>query len=284
MYTRQVSAHEGGDFAAARVELEPLAAAGDARAWLLLGRMHAAGQGVLQDYVRAHVLFNLAAAAGADGAAAARDELANRMTPEQVAEAQHLAAAWSAAPAAGGTAIAVADAEAAPAPPGLGGQELVDLQWQLALHGYDPGPADGRAGPRTVAAVRHYQADAGLAVDGQPSRSLLDHLQFTVPAVRNSAATTPASGPRHATPVRDRLPGPLDSLDPGLRRIYVVGIQEGLAARGYRPGPIDGVAGARTRAAIRRYQSDVGLPVDGQPSPALLNHLKFVGGQVAVEY
>src|SRR5690606_23697652 len=110
--------------------------------------------------------------------------------------------------------------------------------------------------------------------------ALLDHLQFTVPAVRNAAAAAEAprrvaaSGPAAA-------PGPFDTADAGLRQIYVAGIQEALRMRGYDPGVVDGVAGPRTRGAIRRYQSAVGLPADGQPSPALLNHLKFVGGQVA---
>lgn len=280
-YYNAVTAFDRGEFATARAELEPLVAAGDPRAQLLLGRMYADGKGVVQDYVRAHQLLNLAAAAGLEGASAACDELAARMTAEQVAEAQRLAAAVAVAPASGTSTEAVAadgaaTAETAPEPPPLDPQGLVDLQWQLAVHGYDPGPADGSAGPRTTAAIRHYQADAGLAVDGLPSRALLDHLQFTVPAVRNAAA------PRQAVTRQATVPGPLDSLNAGLKRAYVLGIQQALATRGYDPGPGDGIAGQRTRAAIRRYQEDAGLPVDGQPSPALLNHLKFVGGRVAV--
>jgi peptidoglycan hydrolase-like protein with peptidoglycan-binding domain len=301
-YYEAVTAYELGNHAAAGVELEPLAAAGDPRAQLLLGRMYAAGQGVLQDYVRAHVLFNLAAATGMKGAAEAREELAARMTAGQIAEAQQQAAAGVVAPpvelgtvvpAAGEPtpgqpaplpAVAPALTQEAPMPeaPPLARQALVDLQWQLALHGYDPGPADGNPGPRTTAAIRHYQADAALPVDGAPTQALLDHLQYTVPAVRNAAAPVPVV--RRATVAQPVLPGPLDSLDPGLRRIYVVGIQEELELRGYDPGPVDGVAGGRTRAAIRRYQAAAGLPVDGQPSPGLLNHLKFVGGQVATGF
>lgn len=292
-YYNAVTAFDRGEYAAARAELEPLVAAGDPRAQFLLGRMYADGKGVVQDYVAAHRLLNLAAAAGLDGASAARDELAARMTPDQVAEAQRQAAGAALPPLAGpplaaplpapastATAAAQVAAPVVPNAPGLlEGQGLVDLQWQLALHGYDPGPADGRIGPGTVTAIRHYQADAGLAVDGRPTRALLDHLQFTVPAVRNAAAQ-PVSSP---SPPRQAavLPGPLDQLDVGLKRAYVVGIQQALEARGYRPGPADGVAGQRTRAAIRRYQSDAGLPVDGQPTPELLNRLKFVGGRVA---
>ena len=40
------------------------------------------------------------------------------------------------------------------------------LQWMLSAAGYDCGKADGIAGVKTVAAVRAYQQDHGLAVDG----------------------------------------------------------------------------------------------------------------------
>lgn len=295
-YYEAVTAYETGNYAAARSELEPLAEAGDPRAQLLLGRMYAAGQGVVQDYVRAHVLFNLAAAQGMTGAAEAREELARVMTAGQIAEAQRLAAAQGATipasiePSSGNSSLVLPVAAAAtPAEPAvtetlpLDRAGIVDLQWQLALHGYDPGPADGEPGARTTAAIRHYQADAGLPVDGRPSQALLDHLKYTVPAVRNAAAPAPAPArPRQAAePPR---PGPLDTLEPGLRRIYVVGIQEELKLRGFDPGLVDGIAGPCTRAAIRRYQQAAGLPVDGQPSPELLNHLKFVGGQAAVAF
>jgi hypothetical protein len=40
--------------------------------------------------------------------------------------------------------------------------------------------------------------------------------------------------------------------------------QERLKAAGFDPGYIDGVLGARTREALRRYQASQGLPVTGQ--------------------
>lgn len=51
-------------------------------------------------------------------------------------------------------------------------------------------------------------------------------------------------------------------------------IQSGLAAKGYNPGPTDGVAGNRTRSAIRAYQRDHGLQVTGQPSSQLASHIR----------
>ena len=50
-------------------------------------------------------------------------------------------------------------------------------------------------------------------------------------------------------------------------------VQSRLAARGYDPGPVDGVVGERTRAAIRAYQRDQGLPMDGQLTPELIARL-----------
>ncbi len=61
----------------------------------------------------------------------------------------------------------------------------------------------------------------------------------------------------------------------------VTDIQRMLTELGYRPGPIDGKMGDRTRQAIRRYQSNTGLPIDGHPSPALHQHLRVTTGAAA---
>ena len=51
-------------------------------------------------------------------------------------------------------------------------------------------------------------------------------------------------------------------------------IQVYLAKLGYNPGPADGLMGQKTETAIRQYQQDVNLPVDGTPSLSLLESLK----------
>jgi len=75
------------------------AAQGDAVAQYNRGLMYANGQSVPQDYVQAHKWFNLAAAtpidkSTQDEAVKARDSVAARMTPAQIAEAQKLAREW----------------------------------------------------------------------------------------------------------------------------------------------------------------------------------------------
>jgi TPR repeat protein len=72
---------------------------GNAVAQSNLGVAYANGFGVPQNYIQAHMWFNVAVANTAekvtlDEAARNRDALAARMTPEQIAEAQRLAADW----------------------------------------------------------------------------------------------------------------------------------------------------------------------------------------------
>jgi uncharacterized protein len=59
-----------------------------------LGLCYATGQGVSQDYIEAHKLFNIAAIRGSLSARERRAELARDMTAEQVAEAQRQAREW----------------------------------------------------------------------------------------------------------------------------------------------------------------------------------------------
>src|SRR5436190_11301845 len=64
-----------------------------------LGFMYRDGEGVAPDYVQAHKWFNLASAASSEKyryvIAEYRDDLAKKMTPTQIAEAQKLAREWT---------------------------------------------------------------------------------------------------------------------------------------------------------------------------------------------
>ena len=75
---------------------------GHARAQGNLGDMYADGQGVPKDYVDAHLWLNLAAAQSSgedrDRRVKARDDLAERMTAEQLAEARRRAREWTPTP------------------------------------------------------------------------------------------------------------------------------------------------------------------------------------------
>ena len=63
---------------------------------------------------------------------------------------------------------------------------------------------------------------------------------------------------------------------PGSNLVYDT--QSSLLRLGYNPGPPDGVYGRRTADAISEYQYANRLPVNGQPSPQLLDYMIRQGG------
>ena len=85
------------DFAKAAKWLRLAAELGEPLAQAILGSVYNTGQGVVQDYVEAHKWLNLAAAQSSDKQkqfAENRDLIADKMTPQQIAEAQRLAREW----------------------------------------------------------------------------------------------------------------------------------------------------------------------------------------------
>jgi peptidoglycan hydrolase-like protein with peptidoglycan-binding domain len=56
-----------------------------------------------------------------------------------------------------------------------------NIQAGLQRLGYDPGPADGRFGPQTESAIRRFQQDNGMPVDGQPTAQLWQQIQQRAP-------------------------------------------------------------------------------------------------------
>lgn len=63
------------------------------------------------------------------------------------------------------------------------------------------------------------------------------------------------------------------SPDPGLSGEQMQELQRRLTALGHDVGGIDGILGAKTRAAVQAEQTRLGLPADAWPTPALLDRL-----------
>ena len=59
-----------------------------------LGKMYSEGKGVLQDYVLAHMWFNLSNSNGFSYAERNRDRVENKMSKQQIEEAQEMARNW----------------------------------------------------------------------------------------------------------------------------------------------------------------------------------------------
>ncbi len=150
-YAAGKRAWDAGRPAEALREWRAAANSGDRRAMLALGRLFMRGVGAPQDYVVAHMWFNLAAGRGEMEAVKERDALAAKMTPQQVASAQERARSWRP----GGEKRKSASAS----PPPRAIREAKEL---LAALGYKPGTLDGRWNERTAKAYAGFLRDAGL--------------------------------------------------------------------------------------------------------------------------
>ena len=89
-----VEAHEREDYETAYKLFLPLAEQGDADAQFNLGVMYDEGEGVPQDYVSAHMWFNLAGTNGDKNAVTNRNTVEKKMTPEEIEKAQEMVRNW----------------------------------------------------------------------------------------------------------------------------------------------------------------------------------------------
>ncbi len=67
---------------------------------------------------------------------------------------------------------------------------------------------------------------------------------------------------------------PLTHVDGAAAETRVRRAQTALASRGYDVGPVDGIMGPRTGAAIQAFQSDQGLAPDGRVTSGLIELLE----------
>lgn len=127
--------------------------------------------------------------------------------------------------------------------------------------------------------------DRPLVIDGVIVDELQNVLGTATDPLGNSLPGAPATEvpvsevPTAAEPaVTATVPAPAlaEISEPiqGDRIIFL--IQKRLHQLGYDPGPVDGQVGPRTTSAIQAYQQRADLPVDGNPSAALLEHVTQV--------
>ena len=70
----------------------------------------------------------------------------------------------------------------------------------------------------------------------------------------------------------------------GSRGTEVRNIQSRLSKWGYNPGAVDGVYGAKTEAAVKRFQRNNGLTPDGIAGPATLAKIGLPSGSTSSSY
>ena len=116
---------------------------------------------------------------------------------------------------------------------------VVRLQVELKSAGYAPGSADGKFGAKTKKALKAYQEDKGLSVTGAADSATWAAINRRTSGMKVSFLKKGSSGSQ------------------------VKHLQKALIGLGYLDGSADGQYGAKTASAVRAYQRDYGLVVDG---------------------
>ena len=158
---------------------------GLAEAQTLLAARYEAGDGVAQSAANAFGWYELASASGLNEPQLAKARLASTLSPQALSEAEKTAVRLSAQVPQHLSAAARQDRNglllASSSPPAASGAVsrgmVGEIQRLLGTSGYDSGPADGFLGEQTMQAIRRYQQDVGLPVDGAPGLALLNRLR-----------------------------------------------------------------------------------------------------------
>jgi peptidoglycan hydrolase-like protein with peptidoglycan-binding domain len=124
---------------------------------------------------------------------------------------------------------------------GSTGQAVRELQLALNALGYNTGAVDGQFGAQTESAVKDFQQDRDIPADGivGPITWLnIDEADQSEPILKKGSKGNP------------------------VRRA-----QKRLTLGGWDTGGVDGVFGTNTEAAVKKFQGDRGLAVDGIVGP-----------------
>ncbi len=284
-YAEGRAAYDAGDYTTALLEWRPLAEAGDPAAQYGVGVMYYRGEGVSQEIGEALRLFRLSAAQNYDraqytlgviyenGQGVAQD-YAEAMRWYRLAAAQNHPSAslnigalyyhgrgvtrdyaeavrWFRVAAAQGSRTAAINI-------GLmhqSGEGLPrDPVQAYAWYSLAEQRTQSEEPKQQIAALRDA-VGGGLDPQQLATAEELARLWASDPAALGQVPATAAAPP--ATP-----------------RELATQVQQLLAKLGYDPGPADGMPGARTRDAIRKFEADRGLPVGGAVSPELLAALR----------
>lgn len=129
---------------------------------------------------------------------------------------------------------------------GSRGEKVKEIQKQLKILGYYKGSIDGDFGNNTKAAVKAFQKDNKLVVDGICGEKTYNKL-FNITTTTVTTVST-----------KDII------VEKGSRGDEVTKIQQQLKTLGYLSDKVDGVFGNNTKEAVEAFQSTAKLNVTGK--------------------
>jgi hypothetical protein len=125
--------------------------------------------------------------------------------------------------------------------------------------------------PKPVSPVRPTEGANARGEDPVAAAIRASERKPTMTPPANIPNASSSSGRPAATPVSQKPNAPGQPSD------LVLQIQRGLSNIAYADVGVDGVAGAQTKAAIRRFQRHYRLPETGEPDERVLKKLKSIG-------
>ena len=140
------------------------------------------------------------------------------------------------------------------------GDDVKTLQKRLIELGFLSGSADGAYGAKTAAAIKAFQTACSLTADGVASIETQEYLYASDAPTANGSAT--------AAPTATATPAPTASvtyatLQNGSVGANVKKLQNKLISLKLLSGSADGAYGSKTAAAVKAYQTSVGLTATG---------------------
>lgn len=143
---------------------------------------------------------------------------------------------------------------------GMRGSAVTTLQNDLKSLNYQVGNVDGIFGQQTKQAVKAFQSDNGLTVDGivgtQTTSMMKAKLLGSSTAPQSKNTTAPQTNNSESSNY-------LGLLKQGMRGSAITNLQNNLKLLNYPISIVDGIFGAQTFQSVKAFQRDNGLSADG---------------------
>ncbi|MBQ8617566.1 MAG: peptidoglycan-binding protein [Clostridia bacterium] len=141
---------------------------------------------------------------------------------------------------------------------GSTGNKVTTLQQDLTALGYYYGDISGHYGSLTQAAVKKFQKAKGIAQDGIAGTATLNAIAVALGGSSSSSSSTLREGDENSS---------------------VLELQTMLKELGYYYGDLTGSFGSLTKRAVRKFQDDQDLTVDGIAGNKTMNLLRSMTGR-----
>ena len=153
---------------------------------------------------------------------------------------------------------------------GMNGSAVRTLQKNLKTLGYYSGSVDGDYGDGTTAAVKSFQTAFGLTADGVAGKGTLNAIERALNGGLSGSSGSSSGGKNSPENYGKTASsnGYTTLATSSSTKSEVTALQAALNATGYYAGNSDGVYGAGTEDAVKKYQRAKGLRVTGMAGPS----------------